>query len=293
MSDISQHIVHHKSEDKGRGLPFAIVDLQTNKSHNDDIYSPSIRDFHVIFWFKKGKGKYYIDFKEYYFEPGSIIMVSNNQIHYMEALTNDHEVYSITFKPEFLYRTDNDLRHLFNFTISDHLEGKQILQIPESDITKTQYIWGNMFSVYNQKNKSSTDQKFYHWLCIFLLFCEDLQSINHKVFLIEPDENTQHCLSFSQLLESSFKTNYSVSFYEDKLALTNKTLARIVKKHLKVTPKEAIDERRVLEMKRLLRGTQKSVKDIAYEFGFDDPTNMVKYFKKHTGTTPANFKHLV
>ena len=43
-------------------------------------------------------------------------------------------------------------------------------------------------------------------------------------------------------------------------------------------------------MKRELRGTTKSIKEIAYDLGFDEPTNMVKYFKKHVNFTPTAFR---
>ena len=43
-------------------------------------------------------------------------------------------------------------------------------------------------------------------------------------------------------------------------------------------------------MKRLLRGTTIPSKNIAYDMGFDEPTNMVKYFKKHVDMTPNAFR---
>jgi transcriptional regulator GlxA family with amidase domain len=43
-------------------------------------------------------------------------------------------------------------------------------------------------------------------------------------------------------------------------------------------------------MKRMLKGTDMPVKEIAYDMGFDEPTNMVKFFKKHTSLTPQGFR---
>jgi len=75
-----------------------------------------------------------------------------------------------------------------------------------------------------------------------------------------------------------------------KLGTTVKTLSRLVREQNNVSTKALIDERRTLEIKRMLRGTHKPVKEIAYELGFDEPTNMIKYFKKHVGMTPNGFR---
>ena len=56
------------------------------------------------------------------------------------------------------------------------------------------------------------------------------------------------------------------------------------------TPKQIIDERIVLESKRLLVHSSMAIKEVAYELGYDEPTNFVKYFRKHTALTPSEFR---
>lgn len=289
MSDLKEHIEYFKSSDKGLGLPFGIVDFKQSTRYIDDLYTPSLRDFHVIFWYKKGRGKYYIDFQPYTYEADTIILVSSNQVHSMDRLTSDQDMCSIIFQPDFLYRGDNQLIQMFQFTLSDHIKGQQVIKLNEQQKEQMQVLWNLMFETYANGSDTTLEQKFYHYLCLVLLECQNAQE------LLGPeevkDDQAVLCDAFNELLEANYKQEYSVSYYADKMALTNKTLLRITKKHLHMTPKEAIDARRILEMKRLLRGSNQSIKNIAYDFGFEDPTNMVKYFKKHSGETPSNFKH--
>ena len=56
------------------------------------------------------------------------------------------------------------------------------------------------------------------------------------------------------------------------------------------SPKEMIDDRVVLEAKRLLLYSDSSVKEISHELGFDEPTNFIKYFRKHVAQTPNTFR---
>jgi AraC family transcriptional regulator, transcriptional activator of pobA len=56
------------------------------------------------------------------------------------------------------------------------------------------------------------------------------------------------------------------------------------------TPKEIIDDRILLEAKRILAHTTESIKEISYYLGFEEPTNFIKYFKKHASVTPTEFR---
>ncbi|HKJ21703.1 MAG TPA: helix-turn-helix domain-containing protein, partial [Gammaproteobacteria bacterium] len=56
------------------------------------------------------------------------------------------------------------------------------------------------------------------------------------------------------------------------------------------TPSQLINERIILEAKRMLAHSGQRVTAIANVLGFDDPSYFAKYFKKHAGKTPAQFR---
>ena len=72
--------------------------------------------------------------------------------------------------------------------------------------------------------------------------------------------------------------------------VSEKRLTRATTNTLGHTPKTMIVERVMLEAKRLLIHTELSIKEIAYDLGFEEPTNFIKYFRKHTGKTPIEFR---
>lgn len=286
----SDNITFYESHHLGKGLPFAIVDHAQLMASND-LFTPSIRDFHVIFWIKKGTGKYFIDFKEYTIKPNTVVLISKNYLHYFAPFTEECELQSIVFSPNFIYRNDNDLKHLFNFNAGCHYEGVQVLELENKDVEFLSGVSKQMTDVYhNWKEEKEQSEGFYHLLCLFLIKCEKIQNTD----MIDPtavSENSKVLMEFNDLLEEHFKKESKVEFYVEKLGLTVKTLSRIIKEQYKVSTKSVIDERRTLEIKRQLRGTTKPIKEIAYILGFDEPTNMVKYFKKHTNTTPIAFRN--
>ncbi len=81
-----------------------------------------------------------------------------------------------------------------------------------------------------------------------------------------------------------------VSFYSDKLNITPRYLARILRELSRETAKEIIDRHCVQEIKSRLRTTTDSVQAIAYDMNFPDQSFFTRYFKKLTGMTPTEFR---
>jgi AraC family transcriptional activator of pobA len=284
-----KEITYFKANEIGKGLPFALTTYDLLKT-SQDILTPSLRDFHVIFWIKKGNGKYLVDFTEYDFQENTLILLSKSQLHYFEpfdiGLTEFH---SLVFSPDFLYKTESDLQHLFQFVSTTHSEGQQILKVPGHINSKLEVMFQEMELIYTSWDSMYQSKAFYHWLCLFLIQCEMLQEAQKPTGNIAMDD-THTLLSFRELLEQNFRKEVKVDYYTEKLNLPLKTLSKLTKKYFKISPKAVIDERRILEIKRQFKGTTKSGKTIAYELNFDEPTNMFKYFRKHVGITPSEFR---
>lgn len=78
--------------------------------------------------------------------------------------------------------------------------------------------------------------------------------------------------------------------YAGKLNVSAKTLTNCVKGISQQTPLEIINERLILEAKRLLVYSDKTVNQIGFELGFDDPSYFVKFFKRQIKRSPGEFR---
>jgi AraC-like DNA-binding protein len=81
-----------------------------------------------------------------------------------------------------------------------------------------------------------------------------------------------------------------VSGYASVMSISERKLNKALTAVLGKTAKELIDERIILEAKRMLAHTNYSIKEIGFELGFDEPTNFIKYFRKQEGKTPVEFR---
>ena len=98
---------------------------------------------------------------------------------------------------------------------------------------------------------------------------------------IRKGEELDYIILFKNLLDEKFRVVKSVSEYAVLMSVSEKKLNRTTSLTLGKTPKQLIDERIILEAKRLLAYTNNSIKEVGFDLGFDEPTNFIKYFRKH------------
>lgn len=97
-------------------------------------------------------------------------------------------------------------------------------------------------------------------------------------------------IAFKLAVEKNLSGQHDVRSIADKLALTSGTLYGIVKEYAGMSPKEWITSRLMLEAQRLLQYSDLSVKELAYELGFDDPGYFSRLFRKSTGKSVSRYR---
>lgn len=81
-----------------------------------------------------------------------------------------------------------------------------------------------------------------------------------------------------------------VKYYADRLCISTRYLSSVVQTLTGYTPKMLIDERCVQEIKMMLRTTNDTMQEIAFKLDFPDQSFFTRYFKKHTGMIPAEYR---
>lgn len=96
-------------------------------------------------------------------------------------------------------------------------------------------------------------------------------------------------IAFKLAVEKNLTEQYDVQLIAEKLALTSSNLYGIVKEFAGVSPKEWMTNRLMLEAQRKLEYSTLSVKELAYELGFNDPSYFSRLFKKSTGKSVSRY----
>ncbi len=105
------------------------------------------------------------------------------------------------------------------------------------------------------------------------------------------DEKFNIIRKFNLLVEANFKSEHSVSFYAEQLCKSPKTLSNFFAIYNNKTPSQVIQERIFIEAKRLLSYTDNSVKQVAFDLGFEDVSHFSNFFKKMARISPLDFRN--
>ena len=105
------------------------------------------------------------------------------------------------------------------------------------------------------------------------------------------DDKLNIVRKYNLMVENNYRKEHTVKFYANHLNKSPKTLANYFALYNHKSPLVVIQERILLEAKRLLMYTDKSAKEIAYDLGYDDAAYFSNFFKKQTGIAPSDFKN--
>lgn len=94
-------------------------------------------------------------------------------------------------------------------------------------------------------------------------------------------------------IEKNFKTKHSASEYASTLNISAKALAKITKTHFNKTLTALISERIIIEAKRELYLTNKAIKEIAWELGYEDEYYFSRFFKTNADISPQMYRDTV
>jgi AraC family transcriptional activator of pobA len=128
------------------------------------------------------------------------------------------------------------------------------------------------------------------YLQLILALSSKVKKTHIESSAIMPPEENYEGQEFQRLLEENFAQEKSVNFYADKLHLGTDTFSKKIKNQLGKTPSVFIQERVILESKKLLHLTRLSIKEIAVQLNFQDEHYFSRYFKKNVGISPSEFR---
>lgn len=130
------------------------------------------------------------------------------------------------------------------------------------------------------------------YLQLILALCSKEKNILLTSTQLE-DVKSDDLSRFQELLESSFLKEKTPAFYAAELHLSVSTFSKRIKKQFGKTPSRLIQDRIVLESKKKLHLSRKSVKEIAYELNFKDEFYFSRYFKNSVGVSPLHYREKV
>ncbi len=274
----------------GHDHEFEMLDLgDILNSKKELMTTPHRAQFHHILWIEKGKGTHYVDFNPIKIEDNTLIFIPHNCVNKFD-IDGQYQGKAIIFTNSFFCKNNHDLQYLNSSMLFSDLYDIAKLKFSSQDSTLRTYL-NTLETEYQRTSDESQYQILHNMLHVFLLQAErEMRKQGFKE--LKSSISLDYLLLFKELLEKNYKSERSVKKFASEICISEKQLNKATTTLLDKTPKQLIDERVILEAKRLLVHTTKSIKEVAYELCYEEPTNFIKYFKKHIEATPSEFREL-
>lgn len=285
---VSEEIITYEFKE-GLANEFEIVDIPKLFSAHKNIMVKAHRTgFYHIIWVKKGSGSHVVDFSPISLPENSLLFLNKDIIQIFNSELT-FEAKAILFTQEFFAVTNSTVKFLKESILFNDPFAVNTIQLSVASSRPFETLFSLMEEEVN-KQKDEYQPKILRSLLYTFLQHAERERRKRNFFEVRQSADRDYMILFRDLLEANFKNHKNVTFYASKLSLTERRLNQAVAKILGKTVKQAIDERIMLEAKRLLAHTNDNIKEVGFNLGFEEPTNFVKYFRKHNSGTPMEFR---
>ena len=267
---------------------------RTNEANYDLLRHPCRIDAFVVVFCKSGSFKCSINLKEYEIGEGMLLVnLPQNIISVEPKETADKPTLTVIgVSPKFLSNFSSDINKMLNEAMT--LLDDPVLSLEKEELSiVTEYI--QLINKYIYSDYIYARESISHLISsVFYLFGSFINKRIMRQNDREKPASTRHKLVFEEFLE--LVTQYhskerGVGFYADKLCITPKYLSKIVKDTSGLSAPQWIDQYVILEAKQMLKHNDLCIKGISDELNFPNPSFFFKYFKKHTGMTPNQYRN--
>ncbi len=251
--------------------------IRIKDEHKKEFFKEHRHNFYELIFITKGYGKHSIDFEEYDLKKDLVYLIKPSQVHkwLLEEFNNEYDGYIFLFSREF-FQNDKIINDLFDTNIDSAID---ICNNTKDKLT-------TLINMIKEEYDSNDD-----YLLVSHLFSSFLKYIIKSKKRIEKNSNIDKRVEILRLLiEENYKEEKSASFYAKELDLTTKRLNEIMQENINQTVTELINSKVIIEAKRELIYSKQSIKEISEKLGFFDPSYFSRFFKKHTSTSPLQFK---
>jgi AraC-like DNA-binding protein len=266
--------------------PLALSDLfrRVPPDHFDHPQRPA---FHLLMLFSSGATTHFLDFERLRCTARTLLHVRPGQVQQFVPGA-EAEATVLLFTPEFVLPDEAAHHPLVPGSALEHAAPSGAINLDADSYERVYAGFATITDEYKRSDGSTICAKILqhqlHVLFLQVARCSD----RHEASLISSYHRTvRHFLTD---VEARFMRTRRVEDYADRLGCSTKALRRACLAVRGVPPKMIIEERVILEAKRLIAYTPWPIESIAETVGFGEATNFVKFFHHHAGMSPSQFR---
>jgi len=250
-------------------------------------------NYFSLIWIMEGSGQLKADFSEYKFTRNSLLAFSPYQPFMISKAKNINGV-AIHFHSDFFCILKHHKEISCNGILFNNIYNPPITNIDDASEATLKMVLGQI-NTEMQNPALAQYELLISYLKIFLITVSRLKALQQPEAQNATANNKEPFIlqNLKDAIEQHFRTKHSASNYADLLNITPKALAKITKTHFNKTLTDLIAERIIVEAKRELYLTNKPVKEIASELGYEDEHYFSRFFKTNADVSPQLYRETV
>ena len=273
---------------QNNNLAFKLLQFEDN-SYFDHLQR---NNYYSIIWIVEGSGALTADFATYQFEKNSLLSFAPYQP-FMLSASNIKGV-AIHFHPDFFCIHKHQAEVACNGVLFNNIYQPPIVLVNEASAITLKMLLHQLSSEI-QNCALAQYELLIAYLKIFLITASRLKTEQNPHAKATTDNIKAPFIlqNLKNAIEKDFKTKHAPSDYASTLNISPKALAKITKTHFNKTLTALISERIIIEAKRELYLTNKAIKEIAYELGYEDEYYFSRFFKTNASISPQMYRETV
>lgn len=250
-------------------------------------------NFFTLIWIMEGAGKVNADFDEHSFEANSLFTFAPYQP-YVFTTTRTIKGIAIYFHFDFFCIHKHQKELELNGVLYNNVYQPPFIKVDENSAVTFKMLC-EQIEAEMQNAALAQHELLVSYLKIFLITASRLKIEQQPKLASMVKDNKEPFIlqKLKDAIEENFKTKHTASEYADLLYISPKALAKITKTHFNKTLSSLINERIIIEAKRELYLTDKTVKEIAYELGYEDEFYFSRFFKVNADVSPQLYRDTV
>ncbi|VXA93094.1 AraC family transcriptional regulator [Flavobacterium sp. 9AF] len=272
-------------EFKGENGEFFLLETITAKTIS--VIEEDKESYLSIIWNRDKDTSICIDTIEYVLKKNEILFVTElNKVNFNKI----EEVNVIRFNRSFYCLDNHDSEIGCKGILFFNTSKVPIISLQQENRLEIENLW-KVFTVEMLKSDELQGEMLQMLLKRFLILATRIYRCQNKSVTLD-ETKLELIRDFNFLVEVYFKKKHSVAEYADLMNKPAKSLTNFFSFHTTRTPLQVIQDRILLEAKRMLLNTEIPIKEITFELGFEDMPSFSRFFKNKIGISPKAYRDI-
>ncbi|MDO8318289.1 helix-turn-helix domain-containing protein [Rhodoferax sp.] len=239
-----------------------------------------------ILYLTQGAGEVLVDHSKVRFKAPCLVLIPAQTVHGF-SFSEDVDGPVITAAQ----RPLEALVSVANTELLPHLRKPSV--IPLGDVSGQAEFLMPLFLAVERETHMQAAGQLTAGMALLMAICIQMARLARVNEVTPPNADSRKSAQiekFRSMVDVHYKEHLPISHYAEQLGISPGQLSRLCREVLGVSSIDVVNARVVHEAQRVLVYTSNSIKQLAYVLGFSDETYFCRFFRKHTGVSPREFR---